>query len=74
MPEIEGLCNVEVKPFGPVQLQLVASVAPPVNVNTFPAHIGFVLTDAVINEGTLFTVTEAVLTIAAPHALLAVNL
>ena len=69
-----GLCDEEEKLFGPVQLQLVAPVAPPVNVNVLPAQIGFGLADAVTPVGTVLTVTEAVFTGAAePQELLAVS-
>ena len=69
-----GLCDEEEKLFGPVQLQLVAPVAPPVNVNVLPAQIGFGLADAVTPVGTVFTVTEAVFTgVAEPQELLAVK-
>ena len=69
-----GLCDAEEKAFGPVQLQIVASVAPPVNVNVLPAQIGFGLADAVTPVGTVLTVTEAVFTGAAePQELLAVS-
>src|SRR3989304_4860166 len=42
-----GLCNEEVKALGPVQLHVVAPVAPPVKVNEAPAQIGLGLADAV---------------------------
>ena len=59
---------------GPVQLQLVAPVAPPVKVKVAPAQIGLGLADAVTPVGTVFTVTEAVFTaVAEPQELLAVN-
>lgn len=48
-----GLCDEEVKPFGPVQLQPVAPVAPPVNVNVLPAQIGFGLAEALTDVGTV---------------------
>jgi hypothetical protein len=48
---IVGLCNVEVNEFGPVQLQLVAPVAPPVKVNVLPAQIGFGEAEAVTAVG-----------------------
>ena len=48
-----GLCNEEVKLLGPVQLQLVAPVAPPVNVNVLPSQIGFGLANAVTPVGTV---------------------
>ena len=71
---IVGLCKVDVKLFGPVQLQLVPFVAPPVNVNVLPEHIGFIDAVAVTTVGTLFTVKAEVLTdVADPHTLLAVN-
>ena len=74
IPTIVGLCDEEVKLLGPVQLQLVASVAPPVNVNVLPAQIGFGLANAVTPVRTVFTVTDAVFTgVAKPQALLAVN-
>jgi hypothetical protein len=38
---IVGLCSIEVKPLGPVQLQAVASVATPVKVKSLPSQIGF---------------------------------
>ena len=53
-----GLCNDEVKLLGPVQLQVVAPVAPPVNVNVLPSQIGFGVADAVTPVGTVFTVTD----------------
>src|SRR3990170_2769918 len=69
-----GLCREEVKALGPVQLHVVAPVAPPVNVNVAPAQTGFGLADAVTTVGTVFTVTEAVFTaVAEPQELLAVN-
>ena len=49
-----GLCKVEEKALGPVQLQLVAPVAPPVNVNVAPAQIGFGLADAVTPVGMVY--------------------
>ena len=51
MFEIIGLWNMELNPFGPVQLQFVAPVAMPVSVNVFPAQIGFGLADALTAEG-----------------------
>ena len=71
---IVGFCAVEASPLGPLQFQLVASVAFPAKVNEAPAQIGFGLADAVTDDGIVFTVTEAVVTaVAGPHALLAVN-
>ena len=46
-----GLCKVEVKPLGPVQFQLVALVAPPVNVKVLPSQIGLGAADAVTLVG-----------------------
>ena len=67
-----GLCDEEVKLFGPVQLQLVASVAPPVKVKSLPSQIGLGAAEAVTAVGTVFTLTEAVFTgVAEPQALLA---
>ena len=48
-----GLCDVDEKLFGPVQFQLIASVAPPVNVKVLPTQIGFGLADAVTADGTV---------------------
>jgi hypothetical protein len=74
MFEIVGFCNVEVNPFGPVQLHDVAPVALPDNVNVAPSQIGFGLADAVTPVGTEFIVTEAVFAAeAAPQVLLVVN-
>ena len=62
------------KLFGPVQLQEVASVAPPVKDKSLPSHIGFGSAKTVTAVGTPFTVTDAVFTgAAAPKALLAVR-
>jgi hypothetical protein len=72
---IVGFCNVEVNEFGPVQLQLVASVAPPVKVNVLPWQIGLGDAEAVTPVGISLTVTEVVFTAAAdPQALEAVKL
>ena len=69
-----GLCDDEVKLLGPVQLQFVAPVAPPVNVNVLPSQIGLGLANAVTPVGTVFTVTDAVLTaVADPQELVAVS-
>lgn len=46
-----GLCNEEVKPLGPVQLQAVAPVAVPVKVNVLPTQIGFGEADALTPVG-----------------------
>ena len=46
-----GFCDVEVKLFGPVQLQAVAPVALPVNVKVLPAQIGVGLAEAVTAVG-----------------------
>ena len=58
MFKIVGLCNVELKPFGPVQLQFVAPVAMPVSVNILPEQsvVGKAVADTA--EGMLFTVTD----------------
>ena len=70
-----GLCNDEVKPLGPVQLQFVAPVALPVRVNGHPDGAGLGLAEAVTPVGIVFTVTEVVFTGAAEpqELLLAVN-
>ncbi len=53
MPVRVGLCKVELNPFGHVQLQHVASVAPPVKVKLLPAQIGFGLAEALTPVGTV---------------------
>ena len=69
-----GLCKLEVKPLGPVQLQEVASVALPVNVKSLPSHIGFGSAKTVTAVGIVFTVTDDVFTaVADPQVLLAVK-
>lgn len=47
-----GLCAEEVKELGPVQLQLVAPVAPPVKVNVLPSQMGLGAAEAVTADGT----------------------
>ena len=54
--EIVGFCNVEVNPFGPDQLQLVAPVAAPVKVNSEFSQIGFGEAEAETPEGILLIV------------------
>ena len=66
-----GLCNAEEKAFGPVQLQIVASVAPPVNVKVAPAQIGLGVAEAVTPVGTVLTVTYRFCVPLFPHPLLA---
>ena len=46
-----GLCDEEVKLFGPVQFQLVASIAPPVKFSVLPTQIGLGLAEAVTDDG-----------------------
>ena len=55
-----GLCNEEEKLLGPVQLQLVAPVAPPVKVNVLPSQIGFGAADAVTPVGRIVVVSVKV--------------
>ena len=50
---IVGLCAVEVKPLGPVQLQPVAPVALPVKVNVLPTQIGLGAAEADTAVGTV---------------------
>ena len=71
---MDGFCNEEVKPLGPVQLQEVALVAVPNKFNVPPTQTGL-LVFAVTTEGTaVFTITDAVLAAAAaPQTLLAVS-
>ena len=69
-----GLCDADVKLFGPVQLHEVAPVAPPVKVNVAPGQIGLGAAEAVTAVGTVFIVTEAVFTaVAEPQELFAVS-
>jgi hypothetical protein len=51
MPVITGFCKVEVKPFGPVQLQLVAFIAEPVRASEFPAQSEAGDAEAIAFEG-----------------------
>ena len=69
-----GLCNDEEKLFGPVQLQLVAPVAPPVKVNVLPSQIGFGLADTVTAVGMGVNVIAKVCAALVPQLLLAVTL
>ena len=71
---IVGFCDEEVKLFGPVQLQEVASVALPVKDKSLPSHIGFGSAKTVTAVGIVFTVTDVVFTaVAAPQVLLAIK-
>jgi hypothetical protein len=65
---ITGLCAVEVNPLGPSQLQLVALVALPVNVNEFPVHKDVEETPAVTETGLPVLITTAgVCEVIVPH-------
>jgi len=64
-----GLCNEEEKLLGPVQLQLVAPVAPPVKVNVLPSQTGFGAANAVTPEGRLDKVIASVCAALAPQLL-----
>ena len=68
-----GFCTVELYVFGPLQLQLVAPVAAPVNVNVEPVHTGFGVADAVTAAGVEFTVTLAVVAVVVPQLLTALK-
>ena len=50
---IVGLCAVEVKPLGPIQLKPVAPVALPVKVNVLPTQIGLGAAEADTAVGTV---------------------
>ena len=73
MEAMVGLCNAEEKAFGPVQLQVVAPVAPPVKVSVAPAQIGFGLADAVTPVGTVVSVIATQLAVLVPQVLVAVT-
>jgi hypothetical protein len=71
---ITGLCAVEVNPPGPSQLQLVALVALPVNVNVFPVHKDVEETPAVTDTGlALLIITAALDAAVVPQPLIALN-
>ena len=53
-----GLCNADVKPFGPVHEYVVIAAGPPVRVNVVPAHTGPLL--VAVATGKAFTVTAVV--------------
>ena len=69
MLALVGLCDDEEKAFGPVQLQLVAPVAPPVNVKVAPAQIGFGAADAVTDVAAVDNVIAEQLALLEPQAL-----
>ena len=53
---MKGFCDVDVNPFGPVQLKVAPGIFPAVSNNVDPEHTG-VFDDAVGVAGALFTVT-----------------
>ena len=53
-----GLCNADVKPFGPVHEYVVITAGPPVRFNVVPAHTGPLL--VAVATGKAFTVTAVV--------------
>jgi hypothetical protein len=72
--DITGLCNVDVYPSGPAQLQDVALVAVPVSVKEFPAQSDVEETPAVTETGLEVLITTAELVAAVvPHPLIALN-
>jgi hypothetical protein len=68
-----GFC-VELKPFGPFQLQLVALVAVPVKVRTLPKHGAVDDSDALAEVGAPeLIVTGAVIAVVLPQPLMALK-
>jgi hypothetical protein len=65
---------VEVNPFGPAQLQLVALVAVPVSVKEFPTHIDVEETPAVTDTGLdVFITTDELCVVVVPQPLMALK-
>ena len=63
IPGIDEFCDDDVKPFGPVQFQVDAILAPPVSVSAFPSQIGLGFAIAVTPVGVVASIeTEAVFT------------
>ena len=72
--DITGLWIVELNPFGPSQLQLVALVAVPVRVNEFPAHNDVEETPAVTDTGlAVLIITAELFAAVVPQPLIALN-